>query len=81
MSFEPYKGEVNLKIYQVEFDGEFSHWQFDLSVGGDVISQGTSPTFFGCMDFDVFFPDIDHNPEDLLDMKYFEMDANKRNYK
>jgi hypothetical protein len=81
MSFEPYKGEVNLRIYQVEFDGEFSHWEYELSVGGHVVSEGTSPTFFGCMDFDIFWQDIDHNPEDLLDMKYFEMDANKRNYK
>lgn len=81
MSFEPYKGEVNLRIYQKEFDGEFSHWEWELSIDGHILSEGTSPNFWGCWDTDIFYQDIDYNPKDLIDMEYFEMDANKRNYK
>lgn len=77
---DKYSGEFNLKIRQVQFDEEFSHWEWEVYIGKEIISEGTSPDFFGCVDaaFEIFYPDVNHTPEDLIDMEFFKKDANKR---
>lgn len=77
MSYEPLKGEFVLKVRQVEMDGEFWGWESELSINGEVFSEITSPTFWGCVDFDAFYADHGYEPGDIIDMEYFGMDLSK----
>ncbi len=73
-------GPVNIAINQVADEDGFSHWMWVLTIGGQDVSLGTGPTFWGCINAaqDTFSSTLDYEPGDMIDLKWFNMDSNHR---
>lgn len=81
MSEIEYDGDVEFRIRQVKYMGEFSHWEGELVVKGEVYCEGTAPTFWGVYDIltEYVFEDTVKMDHPTLDHNWFKMDANDRN--
>ena len=75
-----YDGDVSFNIRQVYWDGEFSHWEGELIVKGEVYCEGTAPTFWGVSDMltEYIFEQTVKDDLPILDHNWFKMDANDR---
>ena len=73
-----YDGDVSFNIRQVHWDGEFSHWEGELIVKGEVYCEGTAPTFWGVSDIltEYIFEQTVKDDYPALDHNWFKMDAN-----
>lgn len=73
-----YDGDVEFKIRQVMFDGEFSHWEGELLVKNEVFCECTAPTFWAVHDIltDYIFEETIKKDHPTLDHNWFKMDAN-----
>lgn len=65
---------VQVKIEEMKFDGEFSHWLATLSYLGEVISECTAPTFYSALDCVLDGIEDDGTP---IDVAWLRQDANK----
>jgi hypothetical protein len=69
------KEELIVKITKAKYDGEFSHWEVDVtSDTADVLLAGTAPTIWGVLDMASEYI-WDQGQED----NWFKDDANGRN--
>ncbi len=65
---------VQVKVEEIKFDGEFSHWLGTLWYLDEVICECTAPTFYGALDC------VLESLEDegtLVDLDWLRQDANK----
>lgn len=75
MSELDYSDSVTIKITRVKFDGEPTHWEYDLDSG----AGGTGPTFYGVLDMAVEAITGDHGDFDSIHNDWVDFDANDRN--
>lgn len=75
-----YDGDVEFKIRQVHYMGEFSHWEGELIVKGETLCEGTAPTFWGVSDIltEYIFEQTVKDDLPVLDHNWFKMDANDK---
>lgn len=73
-----YDGDVCFNIRQVHFMGDFSHWEGELIVKGEVFCEGTAPTFWGVHDIltEYVFDEVVKNDHPTLDHNWFKKDGN-----
>ncbi len=75
-----YDGDVEFRIRQVGYLGEFTHWEGDLVVKGEVFCEVTAPTFWGVHDelSEYIFEQTIKVDNPVLDHNWFKRDANDR---
>lgn len=80
MSEIEYDGDVEFRIRQVRHMGEFSHWEGELLIKGEVYCEATAPTFWGVNDIltDYIFEQTIKVDYPALDHNWFKMDANDK---
>jgi hypothetical protein len=80
MSEITYNGDVEMKIRQVHYMGEFTGWEGELLVKGHTYCEGTAPTFWGVHDLltEYIWEQTVKDDHPVLDHNWFTKDANDR---